>query len=231
MSAPSRHQPTDPITVYSKPACVQCTATYKALDKAGVDYEVVDITTNDDARDYVMSLGHLQAPVVVAGNQHWSGFRPDRVKAVAAQQRSSSPSPPDTSAAMTELMQATAAPSTTPVTTQPETTRSSGTDHLNDVARCTQAIRAHQMVIVRAAVPADGQPVHQWAPRLSGLLRSVAVEVHPSRVIDEVYILLTPAADAEGADAAEHAATELVTSPHHFGLLAAAHTQDSRELD
>ena len=25
------------ITVYTKPACVQCTATYKALDKQGVE--------------------------------------------------------------------------------------------------------------------------------------------------------------------------------------------------
>ena len=27
------------ITVYTKPACVQCTATYKALDKQGIAYE------------------------------------------------------------------------------------------------------------------------------------------------------------------------------------------------
>lgn len=73
------------ITVYTKPACVQCNATYKALDKAGLPYEVVDITEDAAARDYVMSLGYLQAPVVVAGDEHWSGFRPDRVKAVAAQ--------------------------------------------------------------------------------------------------------------------------------------------------
>ena len=32
------------ITVYSKPACVQCVATYKALDKQGIDYRKVDIT-------------------------------------------------------------------------------------------------------------------------------------------------------------------------------------------
>ena len=32
------------ITVYTKPACVQCNATYKALDKQGLDYEIVDIT-------------------------------------------------------------------------------------------------------------------------------------------------------------------------------------------
>ncbi len=70
------------ITVYTKPACVQCNATYKALDKAGLEYRVVDITEDSDARDYVMALGYLQAPVVVAGDAHWSGFRPDRVKAL-----------------------------------------------------------------------------------------------------------------------------------------------------
>ncbi|CAM3306573.1 MULTISPECIES: redoxin NrdH [Actinomycetes] len=72
------------ITVYTKPACVQCNATYKALDKNGLDYEVVDITEDSEARDYVMALGYLQAPVVVAGDSHWSGFRPDRIKALVA---------------------------------------------------------------------------------------------------------------------------------------------------
>ncbi|MDT5150477.1 MAG: glutaredoxin-like protein NrdH [Mycobacterium sp.] len=71
------------ITVYTKPACVQCNATYKALDKQGIDYEVVDITEVSEARDYVMALGYLQAPVVVAGNEHWSGFRPDRIKSLS----------------------------------------------------------------------------------------------------------------------------------------------------
>lgn len=72
------------ITVYTKPACVQCTATYRALDKAGVAYDVVDISEDSDARDYVMALGYLQAPVVVAGDAHWSGFRPDRIKTLVA---------------------------------------------------------------------------------------------------------------------------------------------------
>jgi glutaredoxin-like protein NrdH len=71
------------ITVYSKPACVQCTATYKALDKQGVVYNKVDISLDSEARDYVMALGYLQAPVVVAGDDHWSGFRPDRINALA----------------------------------------------------------------------------------------------------------------------------------------------------
>ncbi|WP_158171123.1 glutaredoxin-like protein NrdH [Rhodococcus sp. JT-3] len=68
------------VTVYSKPACVQCNATYRALDKAGIDYAIIDITEDAEARDYVMGLGYLQAPVVVAGEEHWGGFRPDRIK-------------------------------------------------------------------------------------------------------------------------------------------------------
>lgn len=74
------------ITVYTKPACVQCNATYKALDKHGLPYKVVDISTDEKARDYVMALGYLQAPVVVAGDEHWSGFRPDHIKELARRQ-------------------------------------------------------------------------------------------------------------------------------------------------
>ncbi|GCE40991.1 Glutaredoxin-like protein NrdH, required for reduction of Ribonucleotide reductase class Ib [Rhodococcus wratislaviensis] len=72
------------VTVYTKPDCVQCNATHRALDKEGVDYSIVDLTENPSARDRVMGLGYLQAPVVVAGDQHWSGFRPDRIAALAA---------------------------------------------------------------------------------------------------------------------------------------------------
>ncbi len=72
------------ITVYSKPACVQCDATYRALDKNGIDYVIVDISSDEVALDYVKSLGHMQAPVVVAGSEHWSGYRPDRIRALTA---------------------------------------------------------------------------------------------------------------------------------------------------
>ena len=67
------------ITVYSKPACVQCDATYRALDKRGLDYTVVDISQDAEALDMVRSLGYMQAPVVVADDTHWSGFRPDLI--------------------------------------------------------------------------------------------------------------------------------------------------------
>tara|TARA_B100000519_G_C13822784_1_gene241157 strand:- start:65 stop:310 length:246 start_codon:yes stop_codon:yes gene_type:complete len=71
------------ITVYTKPACMQCNATFRALDKAGLEYAEVDISADPDARDYVMGLGYLKAPVVVVDGTHWSGFRPDRVDGIS----------------------------------------------------------------------------------------------------------------------------------------------------
>lgn len=52
----------DTVTVYTKPACVQCSAVFRALKKAGIPFNEIDLTTDGDARDYVMSLGYLQAP-------------------------------------------------------------------------------------------------------------------------------------------------------------------------
>ncbi len=73
------------ITVYSKPSCVQCDATHRALERSGLAYEVIDITEDAAARDHVMGLGYLQAPVVVAGEEHWSGYRPDRIRTLVVQ--------------------------------------------------------------------------------------------------------------------------------------------------
>lgn len=70
------------IIIYSKPDCVQCNATYRALDKQGITYQVVDLTEDAQALSHVKSLGYQQVPVIVAGNDHWSGFRPDKISAL-----------------------------------------------------------------------------------------------------------------------------------------------------
>jgi len=71
------------ITVYSKPSCVQCTATYRALDKKGIEYTIFDVSTDENALQTVKELGYMQAPVVVTEDDHWSGFRPDRIEELA----------------------------------------------------------------------------------------------------------------------------------------------------
>ena len=73
------------ITVFSKPACVQCDATVRALNKHGLEFEVVDMSVDAEALESVKALGYQQAPVVFADGDHWSGFRPDRIKALAKQ--------------------------------------------------------------------------------------------------------------------------------------------------
>ena len=62
------------VTVYTKPQCVQCNMTYTK----------VDITEDAQALEMVKSLGYMQAPVVIAGDEHWSGFQPDKINALAA---------------------------------------------------------------------------------------------------------------------------------------------------
>ena len=73
-----------PVTVYSKPACVQCTATTRALDRQGISYQIVDVSVDADAYELVQGLGYRQVPVVIAGETHWAGFRPDMISTLAA---------------------------------------------------------------------------------------------------------------------------------------------------
>lgn len=70
------------ITVYSKPTgCMACVNTKRKLDSLGVDYAVEDLTDPANLAT-AQELGYKEAPVVVVGNEHWSGYRPDRIQAV-----------------------------------------------------------------------------------------------------------------------------------------------------
>jgi glutaredoxin-like protein NrdH len=71
------------VTVYTKPSCVQCNATYRALDSKGIEYEVLDLSVDESALERVKGLGYQQAPVVITDEDHWSGFRPDKISELA----------------------------------------------------------------------------------------------------------------------------------------------------
>lgn len=76
-------------TVYSKPACVQCTSTYRMLDKKGLSYQTVDMTQDEDALGVMKGLGFQQAPVIVNRDEDgnivssWSGFNPEKIAELA----------------------------------------------------------------------------------------------------------------------------------------------------
>jgi glutaredoxin-like protein NrdH len=67
------------ITVYSKPACVQCEQTKKLLTKNGLEFDVIDITQDEEAYNKVVEMGFMSAPVVIAGEDSWAGFQPDKI--------------------------------------------------------------------------------------------------------------------------------------------------------
>ena len=76
------------ITVYSKPACVACDATYRKLNKHGIEYKSVNIM---EALAFVRGLdpSYAQAPVVLVEfadgtSAHWSGYRPSSIEELAA---------------------------------------------------------------------------------------------------------------------------------------------------
>ena len=72
------------ITVYTNPSCVQCEQTKKYLTSKELSYDVIDLSENPDALEMVKALGYSSAPVVIAGDDHWSGFRPDIISKLAA---------------------------------------------------------------------------------------------------------------------------------------------------
>ena len=71
------------ITVYSLPSCVQCEQTKKLLKREGHEYEEVLLSEDEDASMMVKQLGYASAPVVIMGDNHWSGFRPDIIMSLA----------------------------------------------------------------------------------------------------------------------------------------------------
>ena len=76
-------------TVYSLPACVQCTSTYKAFNRKDIPYTSVDVSEDPEAHALTKELGYMQAPVVVVRNaegevqDHWGGFNPEKITAFA----------------------------------------------------------------------------------------------------------------------------------------------------
>jgi glutaredoxin-like protein NrdH len=70
------------VTVYTKPRCVQCNATYRALDKNGIAYQSVDLSQNPELLEELKEEGHLGAPVVKSATPvgDWAGFQPDKIE-------------------------------------------------------------------------------------------------------------------------------------------------------
>lgn len=71
------------IKVYSTPSCIQCEMTKKLLDKNGIRYEEVDLSSDTQALAEIQELGYQSAPVVITDNDSWSGFRLEKIQKIS----------------------------------------------------------------------------------------------------------------------------------------------------
>jgi len=79
------------VTVYTRTLattekCYQCEATKRRLTAKGIAFTEVDIDADPLTREALAYLGYSGIPVVVAatatGEQHWNGYRPERIDAL-----------------------------------------------------------------------------------------------------------------------------------------------------
>ena len=86
------------VTVYGQPGCMPCKATTRRLDRAGVPYTYVDVTTDPAGSRAVRDHGYSSTPVVEVVRQTstpaglerdvtvWHGYRPEYLDALATSQ-------------------------------------------------------------------------------------------------------------------------------------------------
>lgn len=69
------------VTIYSTPNCGGCFATKRALDKAGIQYDDIDLSKNPTLAAKFRQQGIKQAPIVeTKDGDRWSGHNPDKLK-------------------------------------------------------------------------------------------------------------------------------------------------------
>ena len=76
------------VRVYTKPSCGPCVATKRALGSKGIPF-VEEDATDPQNMAAIKALGFMSAPVVVAGEDMWSGFQIGRINELAERTKDS----------------------------------------------------------------------------------------------------------------------------------------------
>lgn len=71
------------VTIYTKCNCIQCKMTKQALTRAGITFKEINILKDISMLHKLKKEGLTQMPYVVTTNQHWNGFQPGKIKALA----------------------------------------------------------------------------------------------------------------------------------------------------
>jgi glutaredoxin-like protein NrdH len=70
------------IEIYTQPNCMPCTQTKKYFENNGIEYISKDVTESSIALQELQDLGFKSTPVIKNGNDVWSGFKPEKLRAL-----------------------------------------------------------------------------------------------------------------------------------------------------
>jgi glutaredoxin-like protein NrdH len=70
------------VTVYTNKNCVQCDATKRWLEQNKINFKTALISDSPEVDALIKEKNFQAAPVVVAGEMSWSGFRLEKLKTI-----------------------------------------------------------------------------------------------------------------------------------------------------
>lgn len=71
------------VKVYTKSNCQPCKATKRFLDKNNIPY-IEESLEDASVLESMKSMGFTSAPIVISGEESWSGFNPTKLKTLMA---------------------------------------------------------------------------------------------------------------------------------------------------
>lgn len=73
------------VIVYSNPNCQACEQTKRFLTVKGIEFESKMISDSPEVMPLIEEKGYRSAPIVVAGEDSWSGFRLDKLNTLVSE--------------------------------------------------------------------------------------------------------------------------------------------------
>lgn len=70
------------VKVYTMPTCSHCKEAKSFFERNNVEYEEIDITKNEKARNKLLSKGYTSVPVIQIEDEEILGFDQDKVSSL-----------------------------------------------------------------------------------------------------------------------------------------------------
>jgi len=70
------------VVVYTSSTCPYCTMAKNHLKEKGIDFVEKNVSTDNEARKELMSMGHMGVPVILIDGEEIVGFDKDRIDAL-----------------------------------------------------------------------------------------------------------------------------------------------------